>query len=158
MRRKRGHRRVVLFSSLRLFWDYFCENSSRVRTLDISRVSATRDTSVRGKKRATCLFVGRIYHQFATVFSFFVSARGRTRITLNVTRLSGAHMRPANYHRYIIVLRVRAYTLPSFSVRARRAAKSTSSQRGVIYASLGVICEIMLHLYIAAACNLLRSV
>lgn len=53
-------------------------------------------------------------------FSFFVSARGCTRITLNVTRLSDMRGQ-ANYRRYIIVLCV----LRLFC-RDGDAAKSTS--------------------------------
>lgn len=65
------------------------------------------------------------------VFSFFVRARGCTRITLNVARLSGGIRRPANYRRYIIVLcaRVCALPLPVFSPPLARRSEINVVQR-----------------------------
>lgn len=92
---------------------------------------------------AICLFVGRISIKICAAlansgFSFFVGARGCTRITLNVTRLSGAHA-ASKLSPYIIVLCVRVCA-PSFLSGERRSeinvVQRSVTQHAVVFAKL----------------------
>lgn len=99
------------------------------------------------------LSVGRVSINSRLVFSFFVSARGCTRITLNVTRLSGAYAasKLSPVYNCAVCARIRSV----FSVGARRSEINVV-QRGVIQRA-GVSAKLYF-IYIAAARNLLRSV
>lgn len=84
-------------------------------------------------------------------FSLVRADGGRTRITLNVTRLSGAHVASKLSPVYNCAACARIYAL-RLSVGARRS-EINIVQRGVTRRVSANICFI----YIAAACILLRS-
>lgn len=87
-------------------------------------------------------------------FSFFVSARGCTRITLNVTRLSGAHAASKLSPVYNCAVCARMRSVFSVWRTTQRNQRRTERR----YTACRRICEIILHLYCRHAYRPLRSV
>lgn len=86
-------------------------------------------------------------------FSFFVTARGCTRITLNVTRLSGAHAASKLSPVYNCAACARMH----FVFLSEWRSEINVVQRGVIRLGAGVSAKLCF-IYTAAACNPPRSV
>lgn len=148
----RGPRRQTRRRTLRSSFAHI-GTVARERIFHASAFSSSRAST----HSATYLFVGRILlirNMLAQpAFSFFVSARGCTRITLNVTRLSGAHAASKLSPVYNCAACARMH----FVFLSEWRSEINVVQRGVI--RLAGVSAKLCFIYIAAAwCSLPRSV